>query len=72
MQINIKDPSVQAALKSVSAEMGHPLTESIDKTFERTYNCEIVSQDPFGLEGYIYFPNEKYLTAFLLKFGAAK
>ena len=85
MQINIHSDSIDKALTVLKDKMGDNLKFTdyetwghlgatspaiiLEKSFEHEYHCKIVNEDEFGLHGHISFTEEKYATAFVLRFG---
>ena len=85
MQINIQSDSIDRALFALKQKypgliedpnyqlFGYlgPTTPArfLEHAFEHEYNCKIIDNNEFGLQGHIVFTEGKYETAFLLRFG---
>lgn len=74
LKINVHSKSVDAAMKTLTEQLDTNSTHYDDdilfeKAFENEYHCTIINDDEFGLIGHIEFNEEKYETAFLLRFG---
>lgn len=57
-------------LEFLQFDSNEPYAKQLDQAFEIEYNCKIIVEDVFGLTGHIEFLEEKYATAFVLRFGA--
>ncbi len=75
MQIDIHSHSIDkaiTALKQKFSSYDEPVNINahvFEKLFEKEYSCKIVNDDELGLRGHIIFNEEKYITAFILRFG---
>jgi len=87
IKIDINDESIGSALQALKNKLKSDSTtqyhtvewigtktyaEQLERAFEDEYHCEIIAEDDFGLYGHIVFLEEKYATAFILRFSVEK
>lgn len=66
--IDILHPMVDIAFKKFKESISENAPwDEVERLFENRYTCKIVYSDSYGIGGKLIFPNEKYLSMFILQ-----
>lgn len=73
MAINLHEPMIDVALQELKEDAGYKIPDNLlDKLFSERYNCKIIAENEWGINGHVEFPDDHSELLFRLKYSDAK